>query len=194
MIALEGPHMAINDSRTPNRFHMWCTWDVDPTVTVQLILNRVVDIARQAPGGKLKNLVFRCHGAPAFLYCGAGIGRTEVPRFVAWREIVEKIWLSACEVARHDSPHPHRNGHMSGVGAGDGHLFCSELAQAVGCHVVAPTERQVVGLGVTMPYGKLDTFEGLVLSYDPAGRVSWSHRYPSTFEIPVIGRFNANWN
>jgi len=30
--------------------------------------------------------------------------------------------------------------------------------------------------------GKIDSFEGLVLSYCPNGDVTWSHRYPSSWK------------
>jgi hypothetical protein len=61
-------------------------------------------------------------------------------------------------------------------------MFCSEIAQAAQCYVVASTELQVIGVNRVLPYGCLDTYEGLVLSYSPDGSVSWSHRYPSTYQ------------
>ncbi|MEO3432300.1 hypothetical protein [Inquilinus sp. CAU 1745] len=189
MITLEEPHMGLNDSRTPNEVQMWNTWNVTQTETVQHMLDWVAEVARGAPGGKLKNLVFRCHGAPAYLHCGAGIRRTDTPRFSAWRGLIEKIWFSACQVG-YITPHNGR-GCAPGPAQGDGNMFCSEIAQAAQCHVVASTELQVIGLDRTLPYGKLDTFEGLVLSYNPAGQVSWRHRYPSTYEVET-GRWVRN--
>jgi hypothetical protein len=61
-------------------------------------------------------------------------------------------------------------------------MFCSEIAKAAQCYVVASTELQVIGSNRTLPYGCLDTYEGLVLSYGPDGSVTWSHRYPSTYK------------
>lgn len=194
MITLEEPHMGLNDSRTPNKVQMWVTTNVKPTTTLQHILEYVASTARSAPGGRLKNLVFRCHGAPAFLQCGTGIGRADAARFVAWRRLVDKIWVAGCGVAYHDSLPGPRNRCAPGVAAGDGDAFCSEIARAAECYVVASTEIQVSGSGVTFPYGKLDTFEGLTLSYGPDGRISWRHRYPSTYRVFGSDMLWANWN
>jgi len=178
MITLEEPHMGLNDSRTTNKVQMWNTWPVTTTETVEHMLEWVAEVASGAPGGKLKNLVFRCHGTPAYLQCGEGIKRSDTARFSKWRGLVDKIWFSACLVAAikpADSCGP-------GPAEGDGNMFCSEIAKAAQCYVVASTELQVIGKDRVLPYGKLDTFEGLVLSYGPTGEVTWSHRYPSTYE------------
>jgi hypothetical protein len=50
----------------------------------------------------------------------------------------------------------------------------------VQCYVVAPTEIQTEAV-VTVPFGMMTSFEGLVLSYGPQGDVTWSHRNPSTW-------------
>src|SRR4051812_988593 len=83
MITLEGPHMGLNDPRSTNKVQMWNTWDVRTTEPVDHMINQVARVARGAPGGKLKNVVFRCHGSPAYLYCGAGIGRAHTRKFAA---------------------------------------------------------------------------------------------------------------
>ena len=62
-------------------------------------------------------------------------------------------------------------------------MFCCEIAKAAECYVVASTELQVIGVNRVLPYGHLDTYEGLVLSYGPGGNVTWSHRYPSTYAL-----------
>jgi len=184
MITLEAPHMGLNDSRSTNKVQMWNTWNVTVSETVDHMLGWVAQVARGAPGGKLKNVVFRCHGAPAFLQCGAGIRRSDTSRFSAWRGLVEKIWFSACQVG-YITP---GTGGAPGPAGADGNLFCSEIAKAAQCYVVASTELQVIGVNRTLPYGKLDTYEGLVLSYGPEGNVTWSHRYPSTYR-----RSNGGW-
>lgn len=185
MITLEEPHMGLNDVTGPYKVHMWKTSPVYPTTTLQHILEEVAEAARRAPGGKLRNLVFCCHGMPAYLFCGQGIGRADTARFTVWRDLVEKIWFSACNLA-YSTPASGR-GCAPGPAHGDGHMFCSEIAQAAQCYVVASTELQAYTAGRTLPYGKLDSFEGLVLSYNPAGEVSWSHRYPSTYQTWFSG-------
>jgi hypothetical protein len=176
MIKLDGPHMGLNDPRSTNKVQMWNTWTVTPTETVDHMLGWAAEVAKGAPGGKLKNLIFRCHGAPAYLLCGVGIRRSDTSKFSVLKGLVEKIWFSACQVA-YITP-------STGGGpatTADGNMFCSEIAQAAKCYLVASTELQVIGVNRLLPYGCLDTYEGLVLSYDPTGNVSWSHRYPSTY-------------
>ena len=73
---------------------------------------------------------------------------------------------------------------MALIGSTDGHRFCSAFAQATKAYVVASTELQW-SAPRSLPYGQLDGFEGLVLSYNPAGHISWQHRYRS-------GWFNAD--
>ncbi len=178
MITLDGPHMGLNDSRSTNKVQMWNTWNVTQTESVDHMIGWVAQVARGAPGGKLKNVVFRCHGAPAYLQCGAGIRRADTAKFSAWRGLIDKIWFSACQVG-YITP---GTGSAPGPASGDGNMFCCEISKAARCHVVAGTELQVIGVNRVLPYGCLDTYEGLVLSYSPPdGNVTWSHRYPSTY-------------
>lgn len=174
MIALESPHMGLNDERAPARVAMWNTWDVNQTETREHIVAWVAEVARRAPGRKLKHLVFSCHGNASYLQMGQGFDRTHARLFRAWAGLVEKIWFRACLIARIQSP--------GAPTTGDGNLFCSEIARAARCYVVASTELQTEYADRRLPYGQLDTFEGLVLSYSPGGDVSWSHRYPSTYQ------------
>lgn len=189
MISLDGYHMGLNDSRTTNKVQMWNTWPVKTTETVEHMIGWVAEVARRAPGGKLNHVVFRCHGRPAYLQCGAGISRADTAKFSAWAGLVDKIWFSACLVAYITPGTTATAGAACGPGpaSGDGNLFCSEIAKAAQCYVVAATELQVIGRNRVLPYGKLDTFEGLVLSYGPGGNVTWSHRYPSTYNMAAPG-------
>src|SRR5262249_26513383 len=140
-------------------------------------------------GGRLKNVVFSCHGAPGQILIGQGINSSHIPLFERWTEggrpLVEKIWFRCCQVALIPSP-PAGGGPASG---GDGNMFCSGVAKAAKTYVVASTELQVGEVGRTLPYGKLDTYEGLVLSYGPGGNVTWSHRYASTYR-----ESSGNWH
>jgi hypothetical protein len=185
MITLEAPHMGLNDPRHAFlKVQMWNTWNVTQTETVDHMLNWVAAVARGAAGGKLKNVVFCCHGAPAFVQCGAGITRSDTSKFSAWRGLVEKIWFRACLVG-YITP---GTGGAPGPASGDGNLFCSEIAKAAQCYIVTPTETQTGTVNRILPYGKLDTYEGLVLSYGPEGNVTWSHRYPSAYKYS-----DGNW-
>jgi hypothetical protein len=164
--------MGLNDPRHHLKVRMWNTWNIRKTETRGHILGWVAAVARRAPGGKLKDVVFSCHGNAAYLEMGEGFTRAHTGLFRAWRGLVERIWFRSCSVARIKSA-----GSRS-----DGNLFCSAIAQAAQCYVVASTELQVATTNRVLPYGQLDTFEGLLLSYGPGGGVTWSHRYPSTYK------------
>lgn len=173
MYTLERPNMAVNDPRVRSgssvrRFRMWNTWDISKTETRQHIIDWVATVARSATGGKLKNLVLSCHGAPGYLQLGQGFNNTHIALFRGWRGLIEKIWLPNCSVA------------FIGSGGSDGNVFCSNMAKQVQCYVVAATELQCEST-VTLPYDQMTSFEGLVLSYGPQGNVTWSNRNPSTW-------------
>lgn len=171
MITLEAPHMALNSNNMPCIYQMWNTWGWFGTTQISgselpsKIVKWVAVVARGAPGGKLKNLVINCHGAPGYLELGTGFSRRNVGLFTEWKGLVEKIWISACSVAFIEKPGTDE----------DGNLFCGALAKNVGCYVVVATEMQR-SKNQAYPYGKIDGFEGLVLSYGPDG-VTWSRRY-----------------
>lgn len=186
MITIRYPHMGINDARAPVYVQMWNTWRVAAADTPQHIVDWTRQVALGAPGGKLKEIVISCHGAPGFLQLGTGIGLAQVPLFQAWRGLVEKVWIRACLVGRivgADTPGQGDGAFISALSlSGDGHRFCSELARALQCYLVVGTELQTSGRYSTttpVPYGQLDTYEGLVLSYHADGRVGWSRRYSS---------------
>lgn len=174
MITLGMPHMGLNDARAPARVQMWNSWAVRATESRSHIIDWVATVARRAPGRKLKNVVFSCHGNASYLQMGQGFDRTHAELFEGWRGLVDKIWFRACLVARIRTP--------GAAATGDGNMFCSEVAKAARCYVVASTELQVATSGRVLPFGQLDTFEGLVLSYGPQGNVTWSRRYTSTYQ------------
>ncbi|MGH7783442.1 MAG: hypothetical protein ACREO5_06350 [Candidatus Binatia bacterium] len=174
MITLEGPHMGLNDRRSWSKVQMWNTCSVAETESREHIIEHVANIAGRAPGGKLKNLVFSCHGSAGYVQMGQAFDRSHASMFRAWTGLVEKIWFHCCSVARITTP--------NSPSFGDGNLFCSEVARAAGCYVVASTETQVGATGRVLPYGRLDTFEGLVLVYGPNGGVMPNaNRHPSTY-------------
>lgn len=185
MYRLERPNMAVNDPRVASgssvrRYQMWNTWDITATEGRQHIVDWVATVARGADGGRLKNLVLSCHGLPGVLQLGEGFTSRHLALFAAWRGLVEKIWLPNCLVAR--IPDAAMQAQMDrdypGWGVSDGNVFCSTLAKQVQCYVVAATEQQCE-MPITLPADQMTSFEGLVLSYGPAGNVTWSSRNPS---------------
>lgn len=174
MITLDSPHVGLNDHRAPATVRMWKTLNVTSYDTPDYLTRKISQIADMAPGGKIKNLVLSCHGNTGYLQMGTGIDRQHVHLFRRLAGKVDKIWFRACRVVAVQTP--------GSLTSGDGNLFCAEIARAAGCYVIASTEGQVADTNRVLPYGRLDSFEGLVLCYGPAGRVTWSRRYPSTFQ------------
>ena len=171
--------MTLNSKVNPPiaRYQMWNTWDIDATHSPEHIVGWSATVARRATGGKLKNLVIQSHGAPGSVSIGtSGFTRSNVPLFQALAGLVEKIWIVACQPAYIDPTCGSNT-----VCSTDGNLFISEIARHAQCYVVASTETQI-NYAMTYPFGRLPSFEGLVLSYGPGGNVTWSHRYPSNHQ------------
>lgn len=171
MITIEQQAMALNAHDVASRYQMWNTRDLSAADTVAKIFGDVRVVASGATGGKLKNLVINCHGAPGYLQLGGGLWRSNVGWFRQWRDKIEKIWLTSCQTAFIQTPGQ----------ASDGNLFVGAIAKEANCYVVASTETQRFRTNHTYPFGQIDSFEGLVLSYAPDGSVSWSHRYNSNW-------------
>jgi len=180
MFTLEQPSMALNDERIAHsQILMWNTWGVRQVDSREHIIEWVAAVALSAPNRRLKNVVLNCHGLPGFVQMGQGFDRTHTGMFTAWSGLVEKIWFIACLVARIPTPQMQQqlNATYPNFLTGDGNIFCSEIARYARCYVVAPTEEQRNRGGYER--GQMPTFEGLLLSYGPAGDVTWSHRYSS---------------
>ncbi len=194
MYQLERPSMAVNDPRVRNngsvrRYQMWNTWDIQQNESRHHIISWVSQVARGAPGGRLKNLVLSCHGLPGYLQLGEGFSMAHMALFSGWRGLVEKIWLPNCLVARIPDAKMQKEMDVKfpGMGVSDGNVFCSSLAQKVECYVVAATELQRE-LPITVPMDMMTSFEGLVLSYGPGGNITWSHRNRSTWDLEFAYR------
>lgn len=179
MITIEQPAMTLNAVANPPiaRYQMWNSWDVASSETSEHIVGWSATVARGASAGKLKNLIIQCHGAPGYIGIGAGFTRSNVRLFRDLAGLVEKIWIVACQPAYIDQS---SCGNASFCGS-DGNLFISEIARHAQCYVVAPTETQI-NRAMSYPFGRIPSYEGLVLSYGPEGNVTWSHRYPSSWQ------------
>lgn len=171
MIDIEQPAMALNDVRDSTPAQMWNTFYVQPTDTRRHILTWATHVARNiTPSGKLKNIVICCQGKPGYLELGEGFDRTHAQLFAQWRGMVEQIWIRACQFSFFPKP---------GTRAmGEGGVFCAEIAQAAQCNVIVSMDMLYIGCGKSLPYGELDGFENLVMSFAPDGTVSkWSEHY-----------------
>lgn len=173
MISLDQPSLGLNSTHNHHvHVRMWNTGDVPASKPAGEIAEWIRRVAATAPGRRLANVVISCHGAPGFIGLGAGIGPADIPLFARLVEgdtpMVSKFWFRCCQVARIATP----------GASSDGNTFCSAFARTTRAYVVASTESQW-SHPRTLPFGKLDGFEGLVLSYGPDGNVSWNTRYRS---------------
>ncbi len=169
MYRLARPNMAINDPRVSldsyvRRYRMQYTWDVSHNQTASHMIERIALAAQRSQGRKLKNLVLNGHGGPGSVLVGAGFDNSNVALFEHLNGMVEKIWLPNCKVAQ----------------GSQGTTFCGAMSRGIGGYVVAPTERQCETV-TEQPYDMMTSFEGLVLSFGPSGRITWRGRNPSTY-------------
>lgn len=177
MITIPPTHIALNDPRAPAFAHMRYSYRVGETESRESIVQRVVRAAKLFPAKRIHNVVVSCHGNPGQLQLGEGFETHHAALFAAWRDKVDRVWLRACRVARNDA---------------FGHSLARGMARAAGCYVVASTELQTeVGLR-RLPYGRLDTPEGLLVCFAPSGRVEWESRFPSTYYIARRQEWHRN--
>jgi hypothetical protein len=158
MINIPQPAMALNAHNVPGPdYKMWNTWRVPANESVDHILDWTAKVASACSGSRLKALVINCHGSPASLGLGAGIGWGELPLFTKLKGCVDDIWIVACNI-------------VSFGGPGDGNLFCGAMAKNAGANVYASDSSQTTGLWPTLPYGAIDGYEGSVWKWTPDGK------------------------
>ncbi|QFT34571.1 hypothetical protein K1718_25880 [Roseibium porphyridii] len=185
MITITSPSMCLNDTRSNRIYTMDETKRVSSTDTQRDIVDLVVAAAGRVRGGRIENLVLNAHGSPGTFHIGTGLSSSTMSPWSDVRDKVFKIWFRGCLVARIAGEHTSSHGDGSylearGLNSGNGHSFISAFARLTGCYVVAPTEIQSAARQrSSYPRGQLDSYEGLLLSYDPQGRISWQQRYPS---------------
>jgi hypothetical protein len=157
LINIPQPAMGLNAFNVPGpHYKMWNTWEISGTEPVDHILDWTATVAKGCADGRLKALVINCHGSPAHLHLGAGIGWTEIPLFAKLNGRVNSIWIVACQV-------------VSFTGPGDGNLFCGAMAKNSGAYVYASNKKQTTGLWPSVPYGAIDGYEGTVWRWNPDG-------------------------
>jgi len=183
MITITSPSMCLNDSRAAVNYTMDVTRTIRATDTQRIIVNRVVAAAGRATNGRIDNLVLTAHGWPGWFQIGTGLDKNSMAPWADVKDKVFKIWFRGCLIGRiadQDTSSHGDHAALQSLGAtsGNGHEFIRDFARLTGCYVVAPTELQGSNRQ-TYPRGQMDTYEGLVLSYDPQGTISWQRRYPS---------------
>ena len=195
MITVPSPSVVFNDCRAPSAFSMDITEKVDRATSMAEPVRRIVFRSENVQDQKIKNLILMGHGLPGHLAIGAGLNLLTLDPFRGVRGKVEKIWFAGCLVARIVGPHTASHGDGAalaafGINQGDGHTFVSAFASLTGCYVVAPTEMQsnTTPASRVYPRGRIPSYEGLVLCYNPRGSISWQRRYPSLFAFDIQAR------
>ncbi|HQU84694.1 MAG TPA: DUF4347 domain-containing protein [Pyrinomonadaceae bacterium] len=167
MISIEQPALAVHSHDVPGyKYKMDYTVKLDASATIETVVMQVLISAKKA-GGKLKNLVINSHGSPGHLYVGENntINFNNLSRFRVTnitQPLIDRIWIVACEVAGY---------HRQIVNLG--FPFCSELAKAAGCEVVASNRSQYVNPGFYLrfcPKNHIDNYEGEVWLWDKNGK------------------------
>lgn len=159
MITLKHPSLVLHAHDVPGyRYKMHVSWNLPKGASVHEVANLILTAHEYA--GDLENVVLNAHGASGKIFAGGtshfAIRRSNVGVFdVARGKIKSTIWIIACEVARGDK----------------GSLFCSRLAQAAGCNVVASTLDQHVEVP-TCPFGCVDRYEAPAFRWNPNGQLS----------------------
>lgn len=198
MISVDSPSLAINDSRAVVAYEMDRTLTVTPTTSTSAIIGMILDEADAVPNGVLANVVLTAHGRPAYFELGLGITQGLLSLFEGIRTRVTKIWLRGCMIARVTGPETANHGdgaylRARGFNTGNGHAFVSQLAQWAQCYVVAPTEVQS-SVRSAYPRRVMDSYEGLVVVYNPGGKICWRHRYRSLYDYDSLTRGWRNPN
>jgi hypothetical protein len=198
MITVSPPSLAINDSRAAVAYTMDATRTAYPLTSTAEIIQMILEEADRTPHAVLQNLVLTAHGRPGYFQLGLGLTQGVLGLFKGIRNHVKKIWLRGCMIARITGPETAHHGdgaylRARGFNTGDGHAFVSALASWARCYVVAPTEVQS-SVHATYPRGLMDSYEGLVVCYSPAGAICWRHRYRSLYGYDALTRswYNPN--
>jgi Domain of unknown function (DUF4347) len=163
MINIKQPALALHSCDVPGYlYQMATTWQMPAGASGSDVAYWIGSAVNQAQDQMLANVVINCHGLAGALYVG---GNNSPPMDLApFSQLrsseIGMIWLVSCLVA---------------IGS-NGQSFCSQLAVAVGCDVVAADDEQFVEGrflgGKTDVFGAIDDFEGTAYVFSPSGSVS----------------------
>ena len=170
MIKMNQPSLVLHSCDVPGyKYEMWTSWKMPPGATAHDVVYWINWAVDHSPELALSNVIINCHGSPGYLHVGGsghkiGVGSLSIFESLRTKDI-GTIWLVACEVAQNK-------------GGDSGKIFCSGLAKAVGCRVIASDKQQHVDFvfeWISSPYGTIDDYEPPVYEFSPAGGwTSWS--------------------
>ncbi len=168
MIDMKQPSLVLHSHDVPGyKYKMWATWNVPDKMPVSTLVDWIIWAIDHSPNLRLDNVVINCHGSPGYLHIGSGIGVNNLDPFTRLRNkgAIGTIWIVACQVS--DGKYMPN---ACPVDSNNGPYFCSRLAAAAGCYVVASDKTQYVDIGYYLalcPWGYIDDYEGNVYRYSP---------------------------
>ncbi len=159
------PSLVLHSCDVPGyKYQMWKSWMMPEGATAHNVVFWINTALESSPELMLKNVIINCHGTPGFLHVGGawkGFGEDGLEPFKTLRhKDIGTIWIVACRVAGSDD------------GGDLGKSFCSALAKAVGCRVIASEDFQHVDFvfeWISSPFGTIDDYEPPVYEFSPAG-------------------------
>lgn len=170
-IPVPQPSMALNSPTAPCKYRMYNSWDVPWNRTPKEIFDWAASVGRGCPRGRLHALVINCHGEYSKaddgkivggfgLQIGKGLHLGDVGTMSVLRGTVDQILITACGTARIANP---------GKPEGDGNAFCSAMARAAGCTLVAATTQQMAFMWA--PKDHISNWEGNIVTYNSNGAI-----------------------
>jgi hypothetical protein len=196
MFRVASPSMAINDDRAPVSYQMDSTISVTSRTSIDQIVESITGFVDQSNFQRLDNLILCAHGSPGRYQLGRGLDIISMAPFERIRGKVVRIWFRGCLIARIFDENTEHQGDAEalrhfGINSGNGHVFLSQFARLTGCFLIASTEMQGSSSSA-YPSGVMDSYEGLVLRYNPQGNIVWRRRYPSLYGFdPDAGSFRS---
>jgi hypothetical protein len=174
VITLPTPSMALNAWNMTGwgypRYKLWNSWMMAESETLDHIVGWVGEVAKAAPGGKLRCLVVNSHGScgRARLSKPVALDKSNADEFAPLKGKIDHILISACSVI---GVKPGEDGFWNDPGV----EMSRALARATGARVYASNETQSMDVTYVLlgGHGDIDGFEGYVLCMPPSGQPSW---------------------
>jgi len=179
-IMVPQPSMALNAWNMTGtwfpQYKMWNSWTLGDDEMVDHIVGWIGEVAKGAPGGRLKCIVINSHGScgRARLSKPYALDPSTTSKWAPLKGLVRHILITACDVV--------------GVKQGENNKFWNDpgvkllygLAQATGARVYASNVDQSMDVSYFVftkilrgGEGDIDSFEGSVLSIPPNGQAAW---------------------
>jgi hypothetical protein len=179
MIAIPQPAMALNAAAAPGSYEMHNSMTVDTNYDPDALMGWVADVAKGAPGGRLRALVIRSHGACGYIALGNGIKAAQAKAFAKINGLVDDIFVVGCRVAGTEK---RSRGYVEGM------TLCFELAKQSGAFVFASSANQAIDEKLRQrgesppnpPFGYIDDFEKPAFVFHPDGstKEDWNGKLP----------------